>query len=55
MEGYAIYNDSGEEVIRLEGDMISIFDDRTEIFNKKILVAAVPKSMLILRLPCGRI
>jgi uncharacterized protein YxjI len=55
MEGYAILNDDGEEVIRIEGDMVRIFEDRNEISHNNILVAVVPKTMLILRMPCARI
>lgn len=49
MEGYIIFSESGDEILELKGDCIKIYEDRTEIFLKHVLVAVVPKSMLIIR------
>lgn len=49
MEGYIIFSAEGNEIRFIEGDMVKIFEDRNEIFKEKILMAVVPKSMLIVR------
>jgi len=49
MFGYIIFSADGEEILNIEGDFLKIFEDRTDIFKEKILVAVVPKSMLIVR------
>lgn len=55
MGGYAILNEDGNIIMKLEGDMLKVYPDRNEIHDCNILVAYVPKSMLILRCPVKRI
>lgn len=48
-DGYNIYSAEGNMIRTIEGDFIHIFEDRYEITKEHILMAVVPKSMMIVR------